>query len=132
MGGSAHSDFPAALSPAQRKIERWRERHRPRARIPEELWHEAVELACAYGIHRTAKALRLGYYSLKKRVAAAARPGERAPEFVELLSGGMSGPRCECLIEVDEANGAKMRIRLQGGDLPDVAALVGVFREGRP
>ena len=58
----------------QRKIERWRQRRRPRARIPEELWREAAELACEYGINRTAKALRLDYNSLKKRLPAAA-PG---------------------------------------------------------
>ena len=148
MGDSAHSDFPAALSRAQRKIEQWRQRHRPRARIPEELWREAAELACAYGMNRTAKALRLDYYSLKKRVAAAARSGkrlaaaagsgERAAAFVEILPGGMPAPRPECTIEVEDGSGAKMRIRLQGGDLPDVtaliadvAALAGVFRQGR-
>ena len=131
MGETVQSDFLAALWRAQRKIEQWRERHRPRARIPEELWREAAELACAYGINRTAKALRLDYYSLKKRVAAVARSGERAPEFVEILPGGMPAPRPECLIEVEDGRGARMRIRLQGGDLPDVAALTRVFREGR-
>ena len=88
-------------------------------------------MACAHGINRTAQALRLDYYSLKKRAAAAARTGERAPEFVEVLPGGMPAPRPECLIEIEEASGAKMRIRLQGGDLPDVAALTRAFRECR-
>ena len=131
MGDSAHSDLSAAISRTQQKIEQWRQRHRPRAPIPEELWRQAAELACAYGINRIAKALRLDYYSLKKRAAAAARSGERAPEFVEILPGGMPTARPECTIEVEDASGVKMRIRIQGGDLPDVAALIGVFREGR-
>jgi hypothetical protein len=148
MGDSTHSDFPAALCRAQRKIEQWRQQRRPRARIPEELWRQAAELACAYGINRTAKALRLDYYSLKKRLAAAARSGEHmgaaarsgerlpvvsrsgqhAAEFVEILHGGMPADRSECLIELKDASGAKMRIRVQGGGLPDVAALTRVFR----
>jgi len=90
----------------------------------------------------------VGYYSLKKRLPAAARSGEQmaaagrsgdrlpaaagsgqhAAEFVEILPDGMPAGRSECLIEVEDASGAKMRIRLQGGDLPDVAALLGVFR----
>jgi endonuclease YncB( thermonuclease family) len=74
----------------------------------------------------------LDYYSLKKRAEAAARPGERAPEFVEILPGGMATARPECTIEVEDGSVAKMRIRLQGGDFPDVAALIGVFRECRP
>ena len=128
MGDSAHSDFPTALRRSQRKFEQWRQRHRPRAPIPQELWRQAAELACEYGINRTARALRLDYYSLKKRVSAAARSGQRAPEFVEILSGGMPGPRPECLIEIEDGSGGKMRIHLQGGALPDVAALTRVFR----
>lgn len=124
-------DFPAALSRAQREIEQWRRQHRPRARIPEELWREAAELAGVHGINRTARALRLDYYSLKKRAAAAAGPDERAPQFVEILPGGLPASRPECTIEVEDASGAKMRIHLQGGDFPDVAALARAFREGR-
>ena len=131
MGNWNHRDFPAALSQAQRKIEQWRERRRPRTRIPEELWREAAQLACEHGINRTARALRLDYYALKKRAAAAARSGERAPEFVEILPGGLPTPRPECTIELEDAGGVKMRIHLAGGDLPDVAALARMFREGR-
>ena len=132
MGDWVNGDLPAALWRGQRKIEQWRERHRPRARLPEQLWREAAELACPHGINRTARALRLDYYSLKKRAAAAARPGEHAPEFVEVLPGGLSDVRPQCLIELEDASGAKMRIHFQSGDLPDVAdltPLVRVFRE---
>ena len=132
MGKWVQPDFPSALSRAQRKIEQWRERRRPRARIPEELWREAAQLACVHGINRTARALRLDYYALKKRAAAAARSGQRVPQFMEILPGGLSTPRPECTIELEDARGTKMRMHLQGGDLPDVAALTRVFREGRP
>jgi hypothetical protein len=127
MGDSMHLNFPAALSRAQRKIEQWRQRCRPRARIPEELWREAAQLACAHGVNRTARALRLDYYALKKRAAAGG--DERAPEFLEILPGGV--PRTECMIELEDTSGAKMRIHLQGGDLPDVADLTRAFRECR-
>lgn len=121
--------LPAALSRAQQKIERWRQQHRPRARLPEELWREAAKLASAYGINRTARALRLDYYALKEHAAAAAEAGERAPGFVEVLPAASPGARPECLIEIEEAGGDKMRIRLQGGNLPDVAELTRAFRE---
>ena len=124
-------DFPAALSRTQRKLGQWRQRGRPGAWIPEELWREAAALARTYGTYRTARALRLNYYSLKKRLAAAAEPGRLAPQFVELLPGGMPAPHSECLIEVEEANGAKLRIQLPGPNLPDVAALLSGFRERR-
>jgi len=132
MNNAMPGDLPAALCRAQRKMEQWRQGHRPRALIPEELWREAAEVACAHGINRTARALRLDYYSLKKRAElAAAEPCGRAPEFVEILPGGMPASRPQCTIEVEEAGGAKMRICLQCPDLPDVLALARVLREGR-
>ena len=133
MGEAKHSDFPAAISGVQRKFAHWREGRRGRARIPEELWRAATELASAHGIHRTARALRLDYYALQKRVTTTARSDTHAPEFVELLPGGLptaSFSRPECLIEVEDGSGSKLRIHLQGGELPDVAALTRGFREG--
>ena len=129
MDDATLSDFPAACSGVQRKLMHWRQRHRRGARIPEELWREAAELACAQGINRTARALRLDYYSLQKRAAAAARSGVRIPEFVELLPGGIPASRPECLIESEDPGGAKLRIHLQGGEFPDVAALTRGFGE---
>jgi hypothetical protein len=131
MGDWVNGDFPAALSRVQRKIEQWRERHRPRSPLPEELWREAAELAGVHGINRTARALRLDYYSLKKRAAIAAAGDERTPEFVEVLPGGLGDVRPQCLIELEDGGGAKMRIHLQGGSLPDVAELTRAFRECR-
>lgn len=130
MDGWTGPVLAPALSRAQQKIERWRQQHRPRARLPDELWREAAKLGCVYGINRTARALRLDYYALKKH-AAAAEVGERAAEFVEVLPAASPGARPECLIEIEEAGGDKMRIRLQGGNLPDVAELTRAFRECR-
>ena len=142
MDDARPTDFLAACSGVQRKLRHWRQRHRRGARLPEELWRAAAELAGAHGLSRTARALRLDYYSLQKRAAAAARLGvrpsaarsdTRAPEFVELLPGGMPtspASRPECLIEVEEPDGAKLRIHLQGGEFPDVAALTRGFRQG--
>jgi hypothetical protein len=131
MNRSVYGEFPAALSQAQRKIEQWRERHRPRARLPEDLWREAAKLACAHGINRTARVLRLDYYSLKKRAAASAESGDRAPEFVEVMPPTLPPWRGGCMIELEDSSGLKLRIHLPGGDVPDIAALARVFREGR-
>ena len=131
MSDATRSDFPAACSRLQRKLAQWRQQRRPRARIPEELWRGAAQLARTHGINRTARALRLDYYSLKQRATALAGSGMRVPEFVELLPGGMAAPRPACLIEVEDPDGAKLRIHLEGADFPDVAALTRGFRQGR-
>jgi len=130
MNGWIRPALPAALSRAQRRIEQWRHQHRPRARLPEGLWREVTRLARVYGISHTARALRLDYYALKKHAAAAAESSEHSPKFVEVVPGAMPASRPECMIELADRGGAKMRIHLQGGDWPDVAALARAFREG--
>jgi hypothetical protein len=51
----------------QHRFDLWRKTRKRCSPIPETLWSSAVELAREHGLHRTARALRLNYYSLKKR-----------------------------------------------------------------
>ena len=120
-----------ALSRTQRAIEQWRLRHRPRARLPEHLWREAAQLAREQGINRTARALRLDYYSLKRHATEATASRQPAPEFLEILPSVMPAPRPPCTVELEDASGVKLRIGLPGGAVPDLAALVRLFRECR-
>jgi len=122
-------NLPARLEGARRRFERWRRTRKVRSRIPESLWASAVKLAGRYGIHRTAKALRVDYYSLKKRVegrpAATASnvPGAAAGAmFLELPATAWAGSG-ECTLELEDAGGAKMRVHLKGFAAPDLAAL---------
>ena len=52
----------------QRRFDRWRKTRKRCTPIPDTLWSSAVELAREHGLHRTARTLRLNYYSLKKRL----------------------------------------------------------------
>jgi hypothetical protein len=60
--------IPAALSAARGQFDQWRSRHRKRARLPKELWRRAAALARKHGLNKTARALDLKYYSLKKHL----------------------------------------------------------------
>jgi hypothetical protein len=64
-------DPPVRLGAVRRRFERWRHTRKRRLPIPGPLWAAAVKLVDRYGLCRTARTLRLDYYSLKKRVAAA-------------------------------------------------------------
>jgi len=68
MNASKKCDLPAGLEGVQRRFERWRRTRRGHARIPDALWAAAVKAAGVHGLHRTVRALRLDYYSLKERV----------------------------------------------------------------
>ena len=126
------SKIPASLSRARRRFEQWRKGHRPRSRLPEELWSQAVELAREHGVHLTARTLRLAYYPLKEKLDRAPAPGgdhkKASPDFIELLPTEIYPPRPECTIELEDGSGSKMRIHLKGSELPDLAALTRVFR----
>jgi hypothetical protein len=84
-------------------------------------------MASTYGINRTAQALRVDYYSLKERVeseASSSRASKKEPSatFVELAAPALAST-CECLLELEDVAGAKMRIHLKGVEAPDLAAL---------
>ena len=121
------SKLPARLERTRQRFERWRETRKVRSRIPESLWTSAVKMARAYGINRTARALRVDYYSLKERVeseASSSSASERSTSstFVELTAPAIAST-CECLVELEDVAGAKMRIHLKGVEVPDLAAL---------
>ena len=131
-------DLPARLEGLRRRFGRWRRTRKVRGRIPEPLWAAAVKLAGRYGIHRTAKALRVDYYALKKRVeekAAVAGSEDQAAatasnvltraaraRFLELPAAAWAGSG-ECTLELEDAGGAKLRVHLKGFEAPDLAAL---------
>jgi hypothetical protein len=127
--------LPESLCQAARRFAEWRDQRSGRA-IPEELWALAADLASRHGVSRTARALRVQYYDLKKRVPPASGsstpPGRSGggASFVEILTTSSSG-RSEVLVEFERRSGAKMRIRLKGAEGRVLADLSRVFLESR-
>jgi hypothetical protein len=136
MDAKQTAEFSAEIETVRRRFEQWRKGRPLRTPIPESLWTEAVALAGRFGTARIAKILRLGYYALKKRLerqtAASAGRWERPPAatFLELAAGsGLGGGLC--LVEWEDASGAKMRVQIQGVAAADLVALSRSFWEGR-
>lgn len=120
---------PGPLERTRRRFERWRETRKVRTRIPESLWDAAVKMAGRYGVCQTAKTLRVSYYALKERAQKEADcSGDTSPEndneatFVEWAVPSRSDS-AECVLEWEDAAGAKMRVHLKGLDAPDLVAL---------
>jgi len=115
------------LQQLKRRLDEWRAVRASGARLPEEFWAAAVELAGQQGLCRAAKVLRLDYTALKRRVAAASSPPATAPPtFVELLNP--PGPiAADCLIEPEGAGGGRMRIQMKITP-PEVASLLRAWR----
>lgn len=125
--------MPAGLESTRRRFERWRETRRGRPRIPDSLWSLATRTARQYGVHRTCRALRLDYVVLKRHVEADSAHGatgnENAPSFVELVPAG-SGSRADCVVELEDPSGLRMRIELKGFAVPDLVTLTRGLRVG--
>ncbi len=118
--------LPSRLAALRRRFERWRRTRRGHSRIPEPLWTSAVKLAGMYGLCRTARALRLDYNALKRRVESSSPHDASEPDpamrFVEWVSPERGGVPV-CIVELEDPGGAKMRVHLRGTEAPDLAAL---------
>jgi hypothetical protein len=77
-------------------------------------------VAQVHGVNFTARALSLGYSSLKKRVDNASNLPASA--FVELPASVLPAA-AECLIEWEDPSGGRMRVHVKGQEVPDVLAL---------
>jgi hypothetical protein len=122
-------DLPVRLKTLRQRFERWRRARKGRSRIPEPLWAAAVKVAGTYGTGRTARALRVDYYALKKRVEAkcAITASKASGEvvggtFLEVPSPMWAGAG-ECTLELEDAAGAKLRVHLKGFVAPDLVEL---------
>jgi hypothetical protein len=127
--------LPARLERLQQRFEHSRRTRKARSHIPSRLWAAAVTMAKTYGLNRTARALRLDYYSLKKRVEqavgddhgfavvpASMPEGSAAATFVELTPPSLPSTY-DCTVELENASGIKMRVHLKSFEAPDLAAL---------
>ena len=121
------SELPRDLVRALSRFQVWRKQRQKGSRIPQSLWRLAVRLASSYSVHRTATALKLGYYSLKKQVEAAADPPESSPpRFVELPPPPVTVSK-QGLFELNNEAGETMRVQLVGYEVAEIEVLVRGF-----
>jgi hypothetical protein len=127
-------EYPIPLERLRKRFERWRRKKPPRSRIADSLWTAAIQAAQDYGLSRTAQALRVNYYALKKRwekdLPANRLPKHRpAARFIELppiasASKGRVTGSCECTLEWEDAGGSgKMRAHIPSIATGDLAIL---------
>lgn len=135
MGTRKTGALPAALEAARGAFQQWRESRPGRQRIPESLWAVAVQAAGAFGVNRTARALRIDHGRLKRRVLAkTARTAPTAagvadmPTFVELPTA-MGPNHGRCVVQLEDRTGSTMRIEVGTLSAADVFALARSFWE---
>ena len=122
------------LSELKRRFDEWRAGRKVGERIPSELWAGAVAACVDRGAYRVSVELHLDYGVLKRRAALAGNtPGaELAPRFVELFAPASAmkpaaASQPECVVELANARGAKMRVELSGNGLAGLSSLCSAF-----
>jgi len=124
------ASLPEELTHLQQQLAEFRGTHRVRSRLPESLWAAATDVAQCYGVHRTARVLRLDYVGLKKRVGRQKQPKRKrtapsAPTFVELL-GPAAATMASCRIEWEGSLG-KLRLEQPVMEATELAHLIRAF-----
>ena len=99
--------------------------------MPESLWAAAADLAKRYGVNPTARALRLEYGGLRKRVENQGRPKRRRiaatpPSFMEFVAPGAKAVS-NCTVKVESALGGNLRVELKAVATTEVADLIRAF-----
>jgi len=98
------------MEDAERAFRSWRQSRRASGgRIPDELWAQAASVASVHGVTKTAERLRLNGTRLKERCGRE----DRGTGFVELAANELSLAG-ECVLEVEDAKGIRLRLVLRG------------------
>lgn len=120
-----------SLEDIREKFEGWRATRKNRSeRIPAALWQSAAVLTQDYPLHIVAKELGLNSNDLKKQVQkyrGKYSAQSRTPsDFIELSCDLPSIASTECIVELADPAGARMRISMKGNSL-DVPGLITSF-----
>ena len=68
MNRKSTAPIPEGITQLQRQLEQFRSTRPTRTKLPESVWHAAVQLARQHGVYAVAHPLRLDYTRLKQRL----------------------------------------------------------------
>ncbi|KAF0169600.1 MAG: hypothetical protein FD161_4926 [Limisphaerales bacterium] len=117
----------SGLEGLRERIARYRQSRHPRAHLPARLWAEAAGWAKKLGPYGASRALGVSYESLRRKT-----PGKQASGgFVEFSGAQLLETTVGGVVELSDAAGVRLTIKLGGAVALDVAAVVAAFRGAR-
>jgi len=134
MAPKNYSTPSPSLSEVKEQFKTWRRIRKSPRPIPENLWQAAVGLTAKHSISKISKELVVDYSALKKRVPIKKKntAAEMSPAgFIEL---NLEPPAAvtECIVEMQDNLGAKMRMHIRGKTDFDLLQLAKAFWSKRP
>ena len=123
-----------AISEVKEQFKTWRKTRKSPRPIPEKLWEAAVSLTAKHSISQISKELVVDYSALKKRVLIKKKDSTammNPPDFIEL---NLEPPAAvsECVVEMQDILGAKMRMHFRGKTDFDLLELAKAFWRKKP
>jgi hypothetical protein len=111
------------LAEAASALTRWRATRPLGGRIPEALWSRAVALAARHGVAQVARALRLDYVRLKRRLTEQAQSAAPLPPAFLDLTLELPPAGSGCVLALFDTRGRSLRIEWTRGVASEVAAV---------
>jgi predicted transcriptional regulator len=133
MSSAPTATEASALEEVKQQFKTWRKTRTGRERIPASLWQAAAEVfeSGDHSLHSISKTLHLNQTALKKYVQqqlprSIKVKSEETPSFIafELDSPLLVS---ECVIEMEDTTGAKMRMCLRGNTDPSILEICKSF-----
>ena len=134
MRQKKHAALSQSLRQVKEQFKTWRKTRKSPRPIPENLWAAAVSLTANHSISQIAKELVLDYSTLKRRVRVKNKDGAvstNPPDFIEV---NLEPPAAvaECIVEMQDIAGAKMRMHFRGKTDFDLLELAKAFWSKKP
>jgi len=122
------------LSEVKEQFKTWRKARKGLRPIPKKLWAAAVSLTTQHSISQISKELVVDYSALKKRAAVKKKDTAAKMSPTDFIEVNLEPPVAvsECIVEMQDIAGAKMRMHFRGKTDFDLLQLAKTFWSKKP
>ena len=123
-----------SLSEVKEQFKTWRRTRKSLRPIPKKLWAAAVNLTAKHSISQISKELVLDYSTLKNRAAVKKKTGAASMSPADFIEVNLepSAAAAECIVEMQDILGSKMRMHFRGKTDFDLLELAKAFWSKKP
>jgi len=129
-----HAVPSQSLSEVKEQFKTWRKTRKSLRPIPKKLWAAAVSLTTQHCLSQISKELVLDYSALKKRAAIKNKDSTASMSPSDFMEVNLEPPAAvsECIVEMQDIVGAKMRMHFRGKTDFDLLELAKTFWSKKP
>ncbi|MGD8445749.1 MAG: hypothetical protein PVH85_22310 [Desulfobacterales bacterium] len=134
MPQKKHSVPSQSLIEVKEQFKTWRKTRKSPRPIPKKLWAAAVSLTANHSISQISRELVLDYSALKKRAAIKNKDSPASMSPADFTEVNLEPPTAvaECIVEMQDIAGAKMRMHFRGKTDFDLLELAKAFWSKKP